>query len=150
MKNSFLIFLILTLTFSSYSQTKKSKVPVETSFNSNSTNGLVIGTITYIYPKKKSPYDKYKFHLTYENENEKEAKGNSTYFTINVNQINGRFNGELNDKKTFPFILEQKPGKYSFDGFYFFWNGGLITREFVNPIKFNLPFIVEQSKITYI
>lgn len=26
----------------------------------------------------------------------------------------------------------------------------MITREFVNPIKFNLPFIVEQSKITYI
>ena len=150
MKNKILIFAALITFFSSCVPMKQSKVPTETNFNTNSTNGLVIGTITFVHPKKKSPFDKYRFHLTYDNENIEEVKNNSTYFTVNVNQFNGRFNGEMNENKTFPFVLEQKPGKYNFDGFWFFWNGGMVTNEFSNPINFSLPFTVEKSKITYI
>lgn len=150
MKNKILILATLMTFLTSCVPMKQSKVLAETNFNTNSTNGLVIGTVTFVHQKKKSPYDKYRFHLSYENENIVEAKNNSTYFNVNVNQFNGRFNGELNENKTFPFVLEQKPGKYNFDGFWFFWNGGMITSEFSNPVNFSLPFLVEKSKITYI
>jgi hypothetical protein len=43
-------------------------------------------------------------HLSFDSENIEECKNNSTYFTVNVNQFNGRFNGELNEMKTFPFV----------------------------------------------
>lgn len=150
MKIKTAIFILLTPLAFSCVTVKQSKVPKETIFNSKNTNGLVIGTITFVHPKKQSPYTNYKFHLTYENANIEEVKNNSTYFSVNVNLFNGRFNGELNENKTFPFVLEQKPGKYNFDGFWFFWNGGMITKEITNPTPFSLPFTVEQSKITYI
>lgn len=150
MKNKFLIVTILIALFVSCVPIKQSKVPIETTFNSNNSNGLVIGTVTFVHPKKRSPFDKYRFHITYKGENKEETKNNSTYFTVNVNQFSGRFNGELNEKKTFPFVLEQKPGNYQFDGFWFFWNGGMIQKEFSNPVDFILPFTVEKSKITYI
>lgn len=145
-----IILLITILVLTSCAPIKQSKLTTETSFNNKSENGLVIGTVTFVHPKKKSPYDKYRFHLTYENDNLEDVKANSSYFTVNVNQINGRFNGELNDSKTYPIVLEQKPGNYTFDGFWFFWNGGLVTNEFKNPVNFNLPFVVEKAKITYI
>jgi len=150
MKNIFSVFIVTIFTLTSCGPIKSSRVPAETKFDSKSNDGLVIGTVTFVYPKKKSPYTSYHFHLFYDGENEEETQNNSTYFRINVNLFNGRFNGDLDDKKTFPFVLSQKPGSYNFDGFYFFWNGGMITSEFKNPVHFNLPFTVEKSKITYI
>lgn len=150
MKNRIIFYLTLIFVVSGCIPIKQSKVPTETNFKSKSPNGLVIGTVTFVHPKKKSPFDKYRFHLSYESDNVEEKKNNSTFFTINVNQFNGRFNGELNENKTFPFVLEQKPGKYTLDGYSFFWNGGMITREMHNVENFALPFTVEESKITYI
>lgn len=150
MKNHFIILVLILAFFGSCMAVKPSRVPAETHFDSKSPQGLVIGTVTFVYPKKKSPFDSYYFHLTYDGDNDEETKNFSTYFRINVNQFNGRFNGDLNDRKTFPFVLSQRPGSYNFDGFYFFWNGGMITSEFKNPVRFNLPFTVEESKITYI
>jgi hypothetical protein len=150
MKKRIIIFLLLVSVVLGCMPIKQSKVPTETNFKSKNANGLVIGTVTFVHPKKKSPFDKYRFHLSYESDNVEEKKNNSTFFTVNVNQFNGRFNGELNENKTFPFVLEQKPGKYNFDGFSFFWNGGFVTNEIHNVVKFSLPFNVEESKITYI
>lgn len=152
MKNkiSLLVVLLTVLTSCATVNIKPSKVPVETNFSSKNSNGLVIGTVTFVHSKKKSPYDSYKFHLTYQSDDVKEVKSNSAYFAVNVNQFNGRFNGELNESKTFPFVLEQKPGTYNFDGLWFFWNGGMITNEYSNLTRFSLPFTVEPSKITYI
>ena len=150
MKNKTSIFILFFFVLTGCLSIKPSKIPTETKFNSESEDGLVIGTITFVHPKKKSPYDSYKFHLTYDGEDTKETKAYSTYFEVNVNLFNGRFNGKLNERKTYPIVLSQKPGSYNFDGFYFFWNGGMITSEFKNPVHFNLPFTVEKSKITYI
>ena len=150
MIKSILQYFVAFILLSSCVSTKQSKVASDIEFSSSSRGGLVIGTVTFNYHKKKSPYDSYKFHLGYQSDDIEEVKKTSTYFNVNVNFFNGRFNGELNESKTFPFVLLQKPGVYNFNGFWFFWNGGMITKSYYNPVKFSLPFTVEKSKIVYI
>ena len=150
MKNKYFILCVLFFILTSCLPIKQSKIPTKTNFNKNSENGLIIGTVTFTHPKNKSPYNKYMFHLSYNGDNVEENKNNTNYFTVNVNQFNNRFNGEMNENKTYPFVLEQKSGKYSLDGYSFIWHGGYITKDISNSVKFSLPINVEKAKIAYI
>ena len=150
MKKAIITLSLISILATSCISTKSIKLPTETVFNKQSASGLVVGTISFNYHRKKAPFDNYLFQLSYDSNDKELVKLNSTNISLNVNFFNGRFNGELNDKKTFPFAIELNEGTYNFDGFKFWWNGGYVTSELRNPVKFSLPIEVQKGVIHYI
>jgi hypothetical protein len=143
-------FLFILICIGCSTNLKPAKISPETTFSKENANGLIIGTVTFKDSRNKSPYDKYRFRFSYDSQDEKEKKANDTFFTINVNQFNGWYNGELNGEKTFPFVIEMKTGKYHFDKTQFFWNGGIVFQIYDNPVPFSLPLEVSKGEITYV
>ena len=104
-------------------------------------NGLIIGTITF--PKEAQWFDEYTFRLNKEN-------GGATKFEINsYENVNSPTPA---DKyiKTYIFILEKAPGKYSIDDIEAYANDLGEASYFGKTKDVFIPIEVRQGEITYV
>lgn len=117
-----------------------------TNFNQNSSNGLMIGTITIIDEKPR--YNSYDFF--YRPINVK--KGHRINIRPNSGGLKKSFEPDYIDgnKMTFQFALEHPQGKYEFWSFSLFSNLGYIQDTFRPKENFSIPIELKKGTITYI
>ncbi|KOS06142.1 hypothetical protein AM493_08935 [Flavobacterium akiainvivens] len=117
-------------------------------FTATSANGLAIGTITFEGDVPMN--DIYRFFYEGQTGDKKFNKQNADRIIIN-GRTDGKsvFNGDFNNKKTYLFVLEVKPGSYAFTKYNHLDHlgpQGMVTES--KP--FGIPFEVKAGAITYI
>nr|WP_294775924.1 hypothetical protein [uncultured Flavobacterium sp.] len=111
-------------------------------------NGLIFGTVSFT--NSKARFNGYFPMISYISEDKKARRKNSEQIHISPQQIfKMKHNGEMEDGKTYLFVLEKVPGKYTIPGVRLFTNGGMYSRnDLING--FSIPFEVKKGEILYI
>lgn len=142
-----LLLLISVLAIASC-KTAKDDVPPQ-SFSPASGTGLIIGTITFM-GNEKPANDIYRFFYEPVTNDKKFRKKNSGRIAIKAREGNVRsYTGDINDKKTYLFIIEAQPGNYAFTQYNYLDHigySGMVT----SSQKFSIPFTVSAEIINYI
>lgn len=113
-----------------------------------SENGLIFGSITF--PIEKAKFNGYFIQISNINSDKKIAEKNSTQIRFVPQQIiKMKHDGQLENGKTYLFVLERKAGNYEIPFLRLFTNYGYSTRD--TSIKgFNLPFNLKKGEIKYL
>ena len=106
-----------------------------------SEKGLIVGSITF--PQEKAKFNGYYFRLT---------NNTSAEFQIKPAEITKlKHKGQIDDGKTYLFIIERPEGKYEIPSVRLFGNSGMIAMQSTNYVGgFSIPYEVKKGEITYI
>ncbi|RDI06907.1 hypothetical protein [Flavobacterium sp. AG291] len=118
-------------------------------FSSTSENGLAVGTITFEGDVPRN--DIYRFLYKPASDDKKFVKKNEGKIEVKArNEKNDRaFTGDFADGKTYLFVIERAPGKYSFNQHTVL--SGLGSMGNVNFSKtYGIPFEIKKGEITYL
>ena len=111
-------------------------------------NGIIFGSITF--PNEKASYNGYFIHVANLDLDQKIAQKNSTQIRFMPKQIfKMKHSGQLDNGRTYLFILERKPGQYQIPFLRVFSNYGYSTRD-ASINGFNVPFELKKGEIKYI
>jgi hypothetical protein len=114
----------------------------------NSENGLIIGSITF--PNEKAKFNGYFIQITSKDSDKKIAQKNSTQIRFVPQQIiKMKHDGQLENGKTYLFVLERKAGNYDIPMLRLFSNYGYSTRD-TSINGFNIPFTLKKGEIKYL
>ena len=117
-------------------------------FNEVSGTGLVIGTVTF--DSDKPVNDIYRFFFEPTTGDKRFIRQNKGRIFIKARDRQGKaFNGDFNNKQTYLFAFELKPGKYAFNQYNYLDNIGY-TGLVSSSEKFEIPFVIESGTIAYI
>ena len=115
---------------------------------STSENGLIFGSITF--PTEKAKFNGYFIQISNTNPDKKISQKNSTQIRFVPQQIiRMKHDGQLENGKTYLFVLERKAGNYEIPFLRLFTNYGYSTRD-TSINGFNLPFELKKGEIKYI
>ena len=115
---------------------------------STSENGLIFGSITF--PSEKAKFNGYFIQISNTNPDKKISQKNSTQIRFVPQQIiRMKHDGQLENGKTYLFVLERKAGNYEIPFLRLFTNYGYSTRD-TSINGFNLPFELKKGEIKYI
>jgi len=113
-----------------------------------SENGLIFGSITF--PNEKAKFNGYFIQISNTNSDKKIAEKNSTQIRFVPQQIiKMKHDGQLDNGKTYLFVLERKAGNYEIPFLRLFTNYGYSTRD-TSINGFNLPFNLKKGEIKYL
>jgi hypothetical protein len=113
-----------------------------------SENGLIFGSITF--PNEKAKFNGYFIQISNTNPDKKIAQKNSTQIRFVPQQIiKMKHDGQLENGKTYLFVLERKAGNYEIPFLRLFSNYGYSTRD-TSISGFDLPFDLKKGEIKYI
>ena len=152
MKN--LIFLAITFIFINFAflgcQTPALALPNEPTRLHNLNNGLIFGSITF--PKERARFTSYFIQVRSLNDSLKIAKKNAKEIYVNPELVFGtKHVGQLDNGKTYLFVLERPADNYEISGIRLFTNSGIqILQKNGNVAGFTIPFKVTEKKITYV
>jgi hypothetical protein len=104
-------------------------------FSKSSEKGLLVGSVTF--PTNKPNFNGYFFRLT---------NNTSQEFQINRNQ-----DGQLDEGKTYLFVIERPVGVSEIPSVRLFHNSGMIAGQYdVRTGGFSIPYEIKKGEITYI
>jgi hypothetical protein len=111
-------------------------------------NGLIFGSITF--PNEKAKFNGYFLKIVINDSIKKVSDKNSIEIRFIPEQIlKMKHDGQLENGKTYLFVLERREGKYIIPGINLFNNYGYSTRStFIDG--FSIPFDVKKGEINYI
>lgn len=111
-------------------------------------NGLIFGSITF--PNEKAKFNGYFLKIVMNDSIKKVSDKNSIEIRFIPEQIlKMKHDGQLENGKTYLFVLERREGKYIIPGINLFNNYGYSTRStFIDG--FSIPFDVKKGEINYI
>lgn len=145
MKTIFKIIAVLVL-FTGCSSIPETTPPQ--SFTSESSTGLAVGTITFEGDKPIN--DIYRFFYEATSGDKKFKKANAGKIVIKAREGNDKgFTGDMNNRKTYLFIIERQPGTYAFTQYNYLDRIGP-TGMVSSSGKFAIPFEIKKGTITYI
>ncbi|GAB3717133.1 hypothetical protein [Flavobacterium koreense] len=133
-----LLFFIFQIIFSCASKSLPNSESFK--FDSSSKNGLLIGTITFI--DQKPSYNGYFLRLTDYNRDE---------ISIPVNGLTPKHSGQLDNGRTYLFMIERAEGKYDIPFIRVFSNSGIQAFQSKGFVRgFSIPYNIEKGKISYL
>lgn len=117
-------------------------------FKEASGNGLVIGTLTF--DSDKPANDIYRIFFEPTTGDKRFIRKNKGRIFIKARDKKGKaLNGDFNNKHTYLFAFELKPGKYEFNQYNYLNNIGY-TGLVSSSSKFSIPFTIESGTIAYV
>lgn len=127
---------ILIVTITLFQSCAVSSLPTEPmNFSKSSEKGLLVGSVTF--PTSKPNFNGYFFRLT---------NNTSQEFQINRNQ-----DGQLDEGKTYLFVIERPVGISEIPSVRLFQNSGMIAGQYdVRTGGFSIPYEIKKGEITYI
>ena len=142
-----ILIVVVALIFNSCATLPSETIP--TNYNSNNSNGLVIGAITFD-KKAKKIYNSYSFYYSkiggteYDSPKKNKIKINpeQTYWM--------KFKPDFFDenKAVYYFSLDREDGDYEFYAISLFENGASYSQSQV--IRIQIPFSIKQGKVNYL
>jgi hypothetical protein len=147
MKNKLFNFFVLSIIFISTAvliqSCAVSTLPSQPlSFNKGtSEKGLLVGSVTF--PKEKAKCNGYFFRLT---------NNSSAEFQIQPSQFSKmKHNGQLDNGRTYLFIIERPEGKNEIPSVRLFGNSGITALQSTNYVGgFSIPYEIKKGEITYL
>ena len=113
-----------------------------------SENGIIFGSITF--PNEKAKFNGYFIQISNTDPDKKIAQKNSTQIRFVPQQIiKMKHDGQLENGRTYLFVLERKAGNYEIPFLRLFSNYGYSTRD-TSINGFNLPFNLKKGEIKYL